>query len=73
MAVKASIRAVKSSVLMGSVVVVSGCGSFSAEATLPVRHGTDDEELTGGGGGAGKEAEFSAVTGVVVTRLSLML
>jgi hypothetical protein len=71
MAVKASIRAVKSSVLMGSVVVVSGCGSFSAEATLPVRHGTDDEELTGGG--AGKEAELSAVTGVVVTRLSLML
>jgi hypothetical protein len=56
---------------MGSVVVVSGCGSFSAEATLPVRHGTDDEELTGGG--AGKEAELSAVTGVVVTRLSLML
>jgi hypothetical protein len=57
---------------MGSVVVVSGCGSFSAEATLPVRHGTDDEELTGGGG-AEKEAQFSAVTGVVVTRLSLML
>jgi hypothetical protein len=72
MAVKASIRAVKSSVLMGSVVVVfGGCGSFSAEATLPVRHGTDDEELTGGG--AGKEAELSAVTEVVVTRLSLML
>jgi hypothetical protein len=62
MAVKASIRAVKSSVFIDSVI------AFSEDATLPVRHGTDEEW---GGAGTGLSVDM-VVTGVITTTFSLM-